>query len=488
MKTFIYACHVIVIAGLYGCNPPDDTALPVGDEPLTVPGATLVSNNVGLIEWWVAAGADVNAVNDTGYPPLIFSIRVREIDVGVVETLLSLGADPDIRDKDDKSPLELAVHMRQSDKVKALLEYGASLDKTHQDDRTLLHLAAKNCSIEAVQQMLERGGRDMLYVRAMFGYPVDYALSFKGVDAASMILDYMDLTRTDEHGNNLLHYACIRGRLELIQLLVQRGMDINSLNGQGLTPLDLVNNYNPEKSDVIEYLVDNGAVRGATKERIGKIVSDETAFIEALKQMNDLNETDMNQQTVLHKAAKSGYVQAVRYLLENDADMNLQDKTTLTPLHYSIMYEHFEIAEMLIDRGAKLDIPNKSNHLPLDHAILLEPSDNKHELIRHMINKGAPINGTMETDPALFTALGSRDIYILELLIEMGADVNVIARTGFTPLHQTILTQNLEAAEVLLENRADITIKDRHGISSLEFVQIIEDDEIRDSFINQFLK
>lgn len=105
-----------------------------------------------------------------------------------------------------------------------------------------------------------------------------------------------------------------------------------------------------------------------------------------------------------------------------------------------------------------------------------------------MINKGAPINGTMETDPALFTALGSRDIYILELLIEMGADVNVIARTGFTPLHQTILTQNLEAAEVLLENRADITIKDRHGISSLEFVQIIEDDEIRDSFINQFLK
>ena len=57
-------------------------------------------------------------------------------------------------------------------------------------------------------------------------------------------------------GTTALHQACIRGNLECVQLLVERGADLNLKDWQGFSPLKLasLNGH----FDVAEYLLSRG--------------------------------------------------------------------------------------------------------------------------------------------------------------------------------------------------------------------------------------
>lgn len=70
--------------------------------------------------------------------------------------LLSLGAKPDARTLDGKTPLFFAVHRSNLPMVRALLLAGANVNATDNADNTPLHFAR---SVEIAQELLQRGAK-----------------------------------------------------------------------------------------------------------------------------------------------------------------------------------------------------------------------------------------------------------------------------------------------------------------------------------------
>ena len=72
-----------------------------------------------------------------------------------------------------------------------------------------------------------------------------YAIAFGKGDAGETIFNMLlnansDLTAVDEKKNTPLHYACGYGKTFAVKALLEKGCDVDTKNGTGKTPLDLV--------------------------------------------------------------------------------------------------------------------------------------------------------------------------------------------------------------------------------------------------------
>ena len=65
----------------------------------------VVANHPQEVKALVAAGADVNAVDHFGYTPLLYAATIDFGDFETAMTLLTTGADPNIKDKKGKTAL-----------------------------------------------------------------------------------------------------------------------------------------------------------------------------------------------------------------------------------------------------------------------------------------------------------------------------------------------------------------------------------------------
>lgn len=66
--------------------------------------------------------------------------------------------------------------------------------------------------------------------------------------------------------------------------------------------------------------------------------------------------------TVLHDAARVGFADTVRELLDHGADANLVDAWGNLPLHLAAREGYLEVVRLLIGRTTNPDAPNKEGH------------------------------------------------------------------------------------------------------------------------------
>jgi ankyrin repeat protein len=143
-----------------------DTALHIAAAACSRPMAELLMTH----------GADCRARNRRGAEPLHYAADGGRCEpraqAGVIEYLISMGAEPNAVDKTGVAPLHRAVRTRSLAAVKALLDGGAELRQPNKSGSTPLHLAVQNTgasgsgSDEARQQqaaiiklLLARGAR-----------------------------------------------------------------------------------------------------------------------------------------------------------------------------------------------------------------------------------------------------------------------------------------------------------------------------------------
>ncbi|XP_044055070.1 cyclin-dependent kinase 4 inhibitor C isoform X2 [Siniperca chuatsi] len=62
--------------------------------------------------------------------------------------------------------------------------------------------------------------------------------------------------------------------------------------------------------------------------------------------------------TVTHDAARQGFIDSVRALVDGGADTNLVDEKGNLPLHLAAMEGHLEVVQLLIERTANPWTPN----------------------------------------------------------------------------------------------------------------------------------
>ena len=69
-----------------------------------------------------------------------------------------------------------------------------------------------------------------------------------------------------------------------------------------------------------------------------------------------MNVADKDGWSALHHAAREGYKEVVRLLIDNGADVSSIDKNGWSALHHAVYTGHLEVVRLLIDGGADMNI------------------------------------------------------------------------------------------------------------------------------------
>jgi ankyrin repeat protein len=159
-----------------------------------------------------------------------------------------------------------------------------------------------------------------------------------------------------------------------------------------------------------------------------------------------------------------------------------------TPLWIAARAGKLEVVKLLVEHGAKVDAMGASTvqqrpiEIALDHRRL--------EVMRYLIERGAALDVAPPEfgHPLLMTAIFRNDFAAVRLLVEKGANVNVVSRYGDTPLHVAIeefsCISNYDAARdrpendreienmrFLLEHGADPRVRGKDGLDALGKVE-----------------
>jgi uncharacterized protein len=253
----------VIVAGLVGA----------GGGGLTAMVLAARENDVESVKYLVDAGADVNQVTEYGWTPLLTATNNRHYKLGTF--LLEHGADPNLANKGRWTPLYLATDNRNIEGgdypvpkpdldsleyVRTLLDYGAdpnarikdnTLTRTiftmqwlFEDGATAFVRASQSSDVALMKLLLEYGadpkrptanGDTALTVAGGIGWVegVTYEWSKQAnVDAMRMLLDLgLDPNAANKEGRTAMMGAAIKGRNEVVQMLVDRGARIETRDG-----------------------------------------------------------------------------------------------------------------------------------------------------------------------------------------------------------------------------------------------------------------
>ena len=175
--------------------------------------------------------------------------------------------------------------------------------------------------------------------------PIHDAIMNGNIDEVQWQLDAgVDVNEESSKGLTPLHYAASAGHNDIVELLIERGANVNATDsGKGATPLDYAHWRDHE--EVIETLNAHNAQR--EHEKGGK---------------------GIGQSSLIHDAALDGDIDEVQRQLDAGVDPNLKSSKGATPLFYAVYGGHLEIVELLITRGADVNALYLNGNSVLDQA------------------------------------------------------------------------------------------------------------------------
>jgi L-ascorbate metabolism protein UlaG (beta-lactamase superfamily) len=170
----------------------------------------------------------------------------------------------------------------------------------------------------------------------------------------------VNLKQSLNGGQNLLHVGIYSKNPELVNYLIDEGVDINkrTTDGKGRTPLYLA--IDVGAPDIAKILAERGADvniaddNGITPVLYAVMVGEKDIADVLIKHNANINSSAKNtSRSPLHEAAARGYSAIVDQLLKNGADMNVKDKNGHTALSYALKYGNEKAAEVLKNAKAE---------------------------------------------------------------------------------------------------------------------------------------
>jgi len=226
------------------------------------------------------------------------------------------------------------------------------------------------------------------------------------------------LDARSKRGLNGLHLAVLNGRSESIKFLANKGLDINSPDRDGYTPLD--------------YAVDSRA-----SSEIQTLLRSKGG---ALKHPN---------RTVIMNAALKGKIETLKELISEGDSIQVSDTRGSTPLHLAVLNGHESMVKFLIANKASIDardrsfwaIINTTGGIPVLHV-----DENWFELPPAKTSGATPLHW----------AIYKGHKVIAELLVRKSANINQLACGFCTPLHLAAWGDHKSIALLLVSKGANV--------------------------------
>ena len=197
--------------------------------------------NLRRLEALLSVCANPNVRDADGWTPLHRAAQQGHHEV--VTSLLSAGADPDLQDARGWTPLHRAAQKGHHEVVTSLLSAGADPNITNEHKTTPLHIAVAAGHRDVVDALLawKKKSRLDLNVRAVGGNtPLHYAVATRNPNLTAVLLQAgADPDIGDRNGSTPLHDAVGWGDIELVRVLLGGGASRAPRDNNGKTPLNL---------------------------------------------------------------------------------------------------------------------------------------------------------------------------------------------------------------------------------------------------------
>ncbi|MBA0776130.1 hypothetical protein Goshw_004281 [Gossypium schwendimanii] len=209
------------------------------------------------------------------------------------------------------NPPTKSVEIKEKDLFKAAEKGDSSIFKSLSQDHLTKSLKLRN-----------EDARSLLHVAVSSAHP-------EVVKLLSAAADESVVNGIDEEGWAPIHSAASIGNLEIMEILLSKGANVNVKNDGGRTAL----HYAASKGwlKIAELLISHGC-------------------------------------TPLHRAASTGKSALCELLIEEGAEVDATDRAGQTPLMSAVICQNKEVALLLIRHGADVDIEDKEGYTVLGLA------------------------------------------------------------------------------------------------------------------------
>lgn len=344
------------------------------------------------------AGASAISLDAKQEQPLhaILSIGSPMPDVsGLIDLLISRGADINARTRTDKTPLHLSCDQDNVDNVRALLVHGADPTSIYDGGRTAFHTLAETVASSYTYQ------NSSAIFRLLHDHGTDVNVEDKVGDTPFHVFVKRIFSR---------RYALKAEHLDFFELFLVHGVNVNAQNRLGNTPFHILvskwhgTNYGAEFKAIIKLLhhhgVDFDAQNGAGDTPLHILVTKALRYKAAiqplLKHRVNVNAQNKVGNTPLHillaadphrDPSRQVDQRIFQSLIQHGALVNIQDVAGDTPLHIVARRVHSvddnaewkcllnrRIIHRLLDVGADLSVENLKEESPQQ---LLEQAENR---------------------------------------------------------------------------------------------------------------
>lgn len=293
------------------------------------------------------------------------------------------------------------------------------------------------------------------------------AFRAKDFDTIMRYFDIVDLTTKfpSRRASQAIHYAAKMQQPHIARELLSRGIDVNSCDGDGMTPLL----YAVLKSN--DELIDMFMSKGAdwkVQDRQGRnivYIASNTQRLDLITRFIELgcdpNATTVKGRTALAKTAWTGQVAVVAHLLEKHAaNTETPDINGRTALFAAVIgvsrgnsvkcsktfNDSPECAELLLRYGANIEAQDSSGNTPLIFAADSSGLKSIDMLIKHKVDI---FHANKAGKTALHKALKNGNVEVAAKLIEAGLSVNYSVKASLPPLMSCIHGRSLKSAKFL---------------------------------------
>ena len=425
-----------------------------------VAAAVRSNTKIPLVSLLLDRGADINMVCGEYGAALIAAIVEDHstYDTAMVSLLLDRGADVNIvvNNRYGTALLAAAVTGNQKMVMGLLLDRGANVNMIGGEYGTALIAAANSgnwadsISVDAVSLLLNRGADVNMVVDGEYGTALATAVMRGRKPVIELLLDRgANIDRVGGQQGTALIAACNSGRgaLDLVSLLLERGADVNIVaDGQYYGSALAAAGWN---TDIMRMLLDRGANTNTICGQYGSalasavlrnyrltVSSDTKAVLLLLNRGADINMALGGEYgTVLAAAASRGRVSVVGLLLDRRADIDMAGGKYGTALAAAAFHGRKDAVSLLLDRGADIN----------------RVADGKY---RTALAAAADVD--MATDKNSWTEVLAERKAMVSLLVDRGANIDLVTGASGTVLGWAIYKGSTEMACHLLECGADV--------------------------------
>lgn len=270
-------------------------------------------------------------------------------------------------------------------------------------------------------------------------------------------------------GEKMIHYVTKYRGTEVISMLIDKGVELESVNKAGLTPIMIACKYRDvsivqlflnkmsDKNKLIFYACQNPNVD------VIRLLANYDITCE---------ERDKSGNGLIHHACVYKNLPVVQFLVEHGDDPELKNTLHERPIHLVCRNKRnqAEIVEYLISQNVDLECSDDNGMRSIHHACQTSDTNivsillNKVDLEAKNSDGQRPIHMACQN-------IGCGDL-IVDLLISKGVDLNVADKFGKTPIFYAIENNSLDRAIVSrLLNKVNLQHLDSFGMSPLHYAK-----------------